>query len=460
MLRRSLVGGCLLAAALSSGCKARDPSAATLLYPDPGEAAREFGRVIYASELDPRRFKSLRPIDRAGIVVDHERNLLYTGGADSTLLAFDLDNGELLWEHLIPGKLSSSPRIYGSRLLTSTEDGVVLSFDLDTHEILWTYETGGTVRQPAIVIEDTVFVATSRQQILALSLDTGEWRWQYGHDLIKDFTIVGQAGLTWLDRQDEGVLEGGTLYTGFDDGEVVALSALSGEAQWISRLPRPARGGFADADGTPAVDPVAKRLYVTSQDTGLHALELESGEIVWSLPMRAGGSPVLAPDGSIVVASSLEGVRAVEPSGRVLWRTQLDPGTIGAVVVIGSTVLLPHSESGLVVIDLSNGEVLARLDVGHGLDAPLLHDPVDDRVYFVSGIGTLYAVELAEDLHDAPSYARSAGTSTSEQSPEATPSKTPAGGDPSRSGPKGLGRTESKPATGTLEDPWDPDDAP
>lgn len=364
-----------------------------------GEAARRVFAVAYARQVTPEDNFVLRPDEFGGVTVDPTRQRLYVGTRAGTLLALDEADGKVAWEKDLGAAVSNLPRIIeDTTLLVGTDDGALLAIDLDSRETVWTHETDGTIRSPPVVGEGVVYFTNSRNVVYAVDSRTGAWRWEYEREIPKEFTIYGRAGLTFQSAADGASSEVGVLYTGFDDGRVVAIDAAAGEALWVTNLAPPAGGEFTDVDSTPLLDLGRRELVVAGQTTGVHGLALEDGSVRWQHGVRAPGSVVRGPGSLLVFASSLEGVFGIEPGGHLRWRQQVDPGVISTPIVVEGVAFVTHSEGGMLALDVRNGELLAQLETGSGMSSFPSFDPISRRLYGISNRGLLIALDVDRGL--------------------------------------------------------------
>jgi outer membrane protein assembly factor BamB len=399
---------------VASGCGPTTPT--VLVHSDEAEAARAVWSIDFVREFtvpEPFRYQTE---EYGSAVADPSRGLVYVGSRDGTLLALDDRRGEVVWESDIGGGLSSVPilvtldlelglghePIPGERpdwMITGTDDGALVAVDLETRTVVWRYRTGGLVRKPAIIGDGVVHFANSRDQILAVDLRGGEWVWEFDGEFQKDFTVYGRAGLAYLPAgSSDGSAEGavaGVIYTGLADGKVIAIDAASGSTKWVESLaPVGGQGLFVDIDTTPVIVPERGELLVANQTSGVFALGLADGSQRWNTPIRAVGSLAAAPGGLVLAASSLEGLFALEPDGRVRWHQQLDPGSLATPLVVDGTVIVAHSDVGLLAYATANGELLGYLFNGSGSSGQPSFDPVLGRIYASSDRGWLYALRL------------------------------------------------------------------
>lgn len=387
------------------GCRPRDE--VVRIHAEGSDAAREVAAIDFTQQITlPDNFV-LRPDEFGAAAADPGRDRVYVGSREGTLLALDASDGDVEWETALGGAVSSMPVLaeVGPRdasaalLLVGTDNGTLhaLRIDDDEHEAAWRYETPGRIRNSPLVHDGVVFFVNSRDQLYALDLRTGAWRWQYEQEFQTDFTVRGHAGLAFVPSDPEARSdEAGTIYTGFENGKVAAIGASSGQALWLSSVAPPEGGNFVDCDSTPLVDPARGQLWVTGQSTGVHALALDDGSVLWTFPMRGAGSVVRGPDGALLVASSLEGLYSLDVEGTMRWRAVTDPGVLSDPVVVDDTVYVTHSEIGLLAFDYDSGELLGQLRTGSGMSSLPAYDPSRRRLYAISNRGLLLALRVGD----------------------------------------------------------------
>lgn len=363
------------------------------------DGARELGVVELLRPVTPADNFVLRPDEAGAVGVDSGRRLVYVGSREGTLLAVDAVTAEVRWERKLGGPVSGVPVLVtdeaGQTLFVGTDNGELHAIDPETTDERWSYPTDGRIRNGALVLDGVVYLVNSRDQVFALDARTGKWRWQYEQTLQTDFTIDGHAGLALM-LPAQGSDTEPQIIACFDNGKVAALSADSGDALWLGSVAATEAGNFADCDTTPIVDAAANAVYVAGQSTGVYALSLADGAVVWRYPTQGVGSIAEDPGGLLIAMSSLEGIMAIDRQGRSVWRTQLDPGSLGRPVVVGDTLVLTHTEAGLVALDVATGALLGRIPTGSGMSGTATYDPVTARVYAISNRGMLIGVRLTD----------------------------------------------------------------
>ena len=191
-------------------------------------------------------------------------------------------------------------------------EGGVIAFDRATGKVVWHYDSDTTIGINAspVVGGDQVFVATAADRVLALDL-TGQLRWQVDLD---------PTGFNWgnatvgTPAYAHGIVVVPTLYK-----DLVALDATTGAELWRhAGTAGPLRDTHYRGAGQPgyAASPVITDDIVWAVDTSglVVALDLVTGDTLWSTPL---GVPVLAglaTTGDYLVAASYDGtVRGLTP---------------------------------------------------------------------------------------------------------------------------------------------------
>jgi outer membrane protein assembly factor BamB len=396
--RRASRARAVVALALALGACARGDEPPPI-HARGSDGARELGVVELLRPVTPADNFVLRPDESGAVGIDADRHLVYVGSREGTLLALDAVTAEVRWERKLGGPVSGVPVLVtddvGQTLFVGTDNGELHAIDPETTQERWSYPTDGRIRNGALVLDGVVYLVNSRDQVFALDARTGKWRWQYEQTLQTDFTIDGHAGLA-LVLPAPGSGNEPQILACFDNGKVAALSADSGDALWLGSVAPTEGGNFADCDTTPIVDAAANAVYVAGQSTGVYALSLTDGAVVWRYPGQGIGSIAEDPGGLLIAMSSLEGIMAIDRRGRSVWRTQLDPGSLGRPVVVGDTLVLTHAEAGLVALDVSTGALLGRIPTGSGMSGTVTYDPATSRVYAISNRGVLVGVRLTD----------------------------------------------------------------
>jgi outer membrane protein assembly factor BamB len=336
-----------------------------------------------------------------------------------------------LWKLPLPGVGHSSPVIWNKRLFITTADSetgeqIVLAFDALSGHSLWErrfdaglYNLNGhnsfASSTPAVDANHVYFLwlANGRVTLAALTHDGDEvWRRDAGpfeevHGFGKSPIVVDGLVIVATDSEAQSA--------------ILAFDAISGDVRW--RLPR--ESGVT-AFATPCLlDPSAdqKQLLVASTASGLTALDLASGDVLWQafqedLTQRCVSSPIAA--GGMIFVSCGQGgngklLIAARPENsphgpQEAYRLQKSIPNVPTPVVAGDLLFLWHDRGVVSCHDLATGRQHWRERVGGDFHSSPLR--IGDRIFCASREGEVVVLAadrtfklLARNLLDEPVHA-------------------------------------------------------
>jgi outer membrane protein assembly factor BamB len=307
-------------------------------------------------------------------------DVVYVGSQGGGYYALSAKDGQVLWQTRI-GPTSSRPLLHGGRLYVGADDGTLWCLDPATGFEKWKYGTKGAIGEPPVLLDNLIIFSNSADQVFALEVTEGKapkWKWQYDRETPDEFTLRGHAGVA---------AEGGQIFAGFSDGNLVALSAASGDLVWVRSLAGDAQQ-FVDVDATPVVE--GGIVYASAAASGLFALDAKDGSEKWQVKV-AGAGPVVLDGKRLYAAAASDGLLALDRQGHVLWRQGMaKAGDPARPLIVGNTLLLSVSETGLLAIDKDTGELRQKFDPGPGVSStPAV---AGERMYLLSNGGILYAL--------------------------------------------------------------------
>ncbi len=238
-------------------------------------------------------------------------------------------------------------------------------------DIAWQADAGsGSDRKsalttPPVASADTIYTIDARQMIAATDASNGRRIWSQRIDSgsRRDNTGIG-SGIG---------LEGNTLVVASGYGFVAAFDASNGTELWRTSTEAPMTGSPTIKDG---------RVFVSSNNNEVLALDLETGTTLWSdqaiaETARVLGSPSVAAVEDIVVApySSGEVIAYLASNGRRLWSEALASAgqftpissinDIGARPILGGGLVFAASQSGIfAAIDGRTGNRVWQQPIG------------------------------------------------------------------------------------------------
>ena len=304
------------------------------------------GRVRWSQELPT----SFAPETGDGLV-------FVMGGDDLTALTAD---GKPAWRLPVAGGFSAPLRWDAGWLIASAASGDVLAIRARDGHVVWTMRLGSPVRARPALAAERVYLSLEDGRVAALNLLTGVTEWER--------TLGGTPGeVLALEER---------LYVGSRDKFFYCLATADGDRKWRWRT-----GGSVLA--APVVD--AERVYYTSLDNVLRAMNRSNGWLAWDvgLPLRPSGGPLLVGRLLFVagVAAEVRAYRtrdgaeagAFNAPAELAAPPQVLPGTSD---LLAAVVLLTRTGE-LQVLRRRVEPAIVPLEAVPGIEVPLEPPPVD-----------------------------------------------------------------------------------
>lgn len=227
----------------------------------------------------------------------------HLAGADGrTAWGIDALSGRAAWRQDLGAAAAAPPVPVPDGVLFLTDGGDLLLLAWEGGREVWRARMPGRVAAPVAAAGDHAWVGLDDGRLLAVRVADGsiDWTKPIGARIL---------GITPIDDR---------LFVGASDNFLYALKARDGGVAWRWRT-----GG--DVAGTVAAD--ARRVYFTSLDAMLRAVDRRHGDLRWQRPLstRAVGGPVLA-ETQVIVAGVSPELRAFATSDGGMAATAPVPG--------------------------------------------------------------------------------------------------------------------------------------
>ena len=278
---------------------------------------------------------------------------IYAHNGYDEILAFNADNGKLIWKkkHYLPirGGITS----YNNSILVSDFDGNILSINNKNGSTNWSvflgsdYNSVYTNARP-IVAQNKIIVPGTGGAFFILSGDKGEVLW------------------------NENISSNKQLPKIFHSGDIIANPIYH--------------------EGV---------VYIVSQSGFTAAFDIDTSEELWNIPVGGIETPTLSGE-TIFVNGNMGLLAAIDiSSGKLRWKKKY-PSYINenslfsdkkiaiykGPTLAGSKILLSNLEGKIIIIDANNGNEINNLDINELALAPI---PVDKKIFFLTKKGKLLA---------------------------------------------------------------------
>ncbi|MDO4161936.1 MAG: PQQ-binding-like beta-propeller repeat protein [Pseudomonadota bacterium] len=309
---------------------------------------------------------------------------IYTLDAAGLLSAFNLQNGEVLWDIKLRSDndnvddtalKGAGIALDNGTIYATTGYGVVYAVSAKKGEILWQKSLQTPLRIAPMVANGNVYIQSVDNKFYALKAASGEEQWKYDISL-ENTTLVGGAPAAYAPQLD-------MVVTGFSNGEIQAFNATLGSPLWSDVLisNRQAYSStFLDTiKSAPVID--GQTVYAIGNSNIVTAIDLRTGMRKWEREIGSISTPLLVGSTLYIVTNANDLVAVNKENGDILWATPIRPEKKSADTIIFSPLML----GGRLVVTLSDGtlqlympqtgKLLSTIDVGEELNAaPIVAD--------------------------------------------------------------------------------------
>lgn len=332
---------------------------------------------------------------------------------DRAVVAIDAATGALRWrtdtgitnrDHFYGlATAGNAARVSGRTVVAGDWD--VVGFDRESGARGWVFEAAfGDA--PGLFLGDatgdTVFTGSAFARVYAIDTTTGRLRWTRA--------IVEPSGSQT--SVYEPIVVGDWLAVGYTTfglpaaGGVAMLDADTGRMRWRTAFPEPKSPVASSARGGGPIR-VDDLLIASSSDGVIHAFDIASGEITWSLPPVTGPFPLFTPANSIdtralavhgrtLVAGSSSGIVTAYDldTRRTLWTSSGNywGSTTFSIAADQRLAYVPYFGGTLIALDMRTGEERWRFG---GSEQGFIWAPVPagDRVFASGSVVGYFALD-------------------------------------------------------------------
>ncbi|NNF23724.1 MAG: PQQ-binding-like beta-propeller repeat protein [Rhodobacteraceae bacterium] len=201
------------------------------------------------------------------------------------------------------------------RLFVTSGFGRLTTLDAATGAELWTQRMGASVTTAPTVFGDTVYAVTRDSRVWSIDVANGRLRWIVPG--VPSVSAVAGAASPALTRR--------LAYFPLPTGELVATFRQSGLRVWTAPVSGARQGRtytrFTDVTGDPVI--VGRTLYTGNPAGRTLALDVASGERLWTAPEGALGPVQVAGDSVFLISDQNELVRLNARTGGRIWGVEL-----------------------------------------------------------------------------------------------------------------------------------------
>ncbi|GAA3910669.1 outer membrane protein assembly factor BamB [Halomonas cibimaris] len=313
---------------------------------------------------------------------------LFAADAEGLVVALNADSGERVWEVTLESAVSSGLSAVDGRVYLGSKNGDVIALDQSDGSEQWRARVSSEVLAAPQANRDLLIVQSTDGRITALDRDSGDTRWTYESNL-PSLTLRGTATPRAINP---------VTFAGFANGRLVTLDNRSGQPLWQQQVAIP-RGRtevdrLVDLTGQPLLTPDG-RLYVTSYNGRLMALEATRGKLMWERRLSSRHAPLLVGDYLFVVTDDSRVLALDAQNGDTRWENKALKGRwLTAPAFADGRLVVGDFEGYLHLLDAPRGELVGRTRVDR---SGITVTPVTEgsTVHVLANDGTLETLDVS-----------------------------------------------------------------
>jgi outer membrane protein assembly factor BamB len=321
---------------------------------------------------------------------------LYILDGRNLLSALDPQTGREIWRTVIANARGIGREgfgggvAYGDGLVYVTSGfRFVAAYDAKTGKQVWRTPTTSPVHGAPTVSGGKLYIVDVSDQLQALDAKTGQSLWTYQALEESARMLIASSP----------AVSGDEVVAPFASGELVGLNAANGNELWSAVFTLTNRNNalseIRDIAGRPVIS--KGMAYAGSHSGVVGAVDIRSGQTVWTLPTASITTPWVSGDVVYIVDQQGRVICAARDSGQIYWIRGLNEGlrkkfrSVYSSPILASNHLIVVSDRGVALaLDPKTGATQKTLRIG----APAFVAPIaaGGLVYVVTNTGDLIAI--------------------------------------------------------------------
>lgn len=322
----------------------------------------------------------------SGLRLALEADALYSASINGEVYALVPKTGATIWRTATKSRVIAGPTVSGDLVLVGTLDGDVIALKRATGAEVWRALLPSEVLAPLAAEGDIIVARAADGRQFGLSATDGSTVWSFDRT-IPNLTLRGLS---------KPLILGGRVYTGLDNGKLVALNLADGVPAWEQNLSVPT--GRSELERLTDIDAdllaADNGIYAVSYGNDIALLDPARGESRWRRSIKS-YSGMAASDKALYVTDNDGVLWTLDPdTGAVIWKHEtLKYRRLSPPGVVGGYVVAADYKGYIHVFEPRDGRAVGRTNLGGD---PVISAPVSDgeRVYVVDTDGQIGAYQI------------------------------------------------------------------
>lgn len=322
----------------------------------------------------------------SGLRLALETDALYAASINGQVFAITPATGATIWRTSTKSRVISGPTISGDLVLVGTLDGDVIALKRATGAEAWRAVLPSEVLAPLAASGDLIVARAADGRQFGLSATDGSRVWSFDRT-IPNLTLRGLS---------KPLILGNRVYTGLDNGKLVALNLADGVPAWEQNVSVPT--GRSELERLTDIDAdllaADNGIYAVTYGNDIALLDPTRGESRWRRSIKS-YSGMASSDKALYVTDNDGVLWSLDPdTGAVTWKHEtLKYRRLSPPGVFGNYVVAADFEGYVHFFEPRDGRVIARVNLGGD---PVISAPVSDgeRIYLLDTDGDIAAYQI------------------------------------------------------------------
>lgn len=283
-------------------------------------------------------------------------NRAYTIDTSGLIACVDISTGRKLWSYETDLPALSGLGGNENLVIATSGDGDIAAFQIVEKglEPLWKTRASSEIRAIPIVNDDQVFVRSVDGKLQSLALADGSQQW----------VVSQRVPVLSLTGNSEPLIDTQLVYSGFDDGKLIAFDRRSGKVRWETTISIPSGrteverlvdldGQFLMRDGV---------IYVASFQGRLAAVVAVNGDVLWARDFSSFQSMAID-DNAIYLSADNSDLWSIDRrTGSAFWKQDvLHARKITAPAITNDKLVVADLSGYLHWFDTADGKLVGRI---------------------------------------------------------------------------------------------------
>jgi|APSaa5957512535_1039671.scaffolds.fasta_scaffold31189_2 outer membrane protein assembly factor BamB len=297
------------------------------------------------------------------------------------------DTGSLLWEQQLPADTYSGIDVQHELIVVTAQSGTLLALDKEKGSILWRHQLPASILSSAKIAQKQVIAQLDNEQLLSLDSKSAKVLWRYYSGSTPFLTLRGTA---------TPHIDGSVVYTGFANGNFIALDSTNGSLLWQQNLikegNKDTKTNISDIDSSFSVE--GDYIFAHTHTGKLTAVNKETGRVIWRSSVTSKYPPVTSANSVYVVDLDNYLYALDKITGEIRWmQGALQSSKLSAPLTLLYYVVIGDEHGNLYLISQTDGIFVSSLDLGEAITGNSLVS-YKDSLFLIDNDATLHALRL------------------------------------------------------------------